>query len=97
MNLEYLESTLAAIETSDTESDLNAIRAELIAEGYLNRKFNPKKQKQNASKPMHFVSSDGFDIYVGKNNTQNDYLTLNLQIRLICGFILKIFTARIQS
>ena len=63
-------------ETSDTESDLNAIRAELIAEGYLNRKFNPKKQKQNASKPMHFVSSDGFDIYVGKNNTQNDYLTL---------------------
>ena len=64
------------IETSDTESDLNAIRAELIAEGYLNRKFNPKKQKQNASKPMHFVSSDGFDIYVGKNNTQNDYLTL---------------------
>lgn len=75
-DLEYLESTLAAIETSDTESDLNAIRAELIAEGYLNRKFNPKKQKQNASKPMHFVSSDGFDIYVGKNNTQNDYLTL---------------------
>ena len=74
-DLEYLESTLAAIETSDTESDLNAIRAELIAEGYLNRKFNPKKQKQNASKPMHFVSSDGFDIYVGKNNTQNDYLT----------------------
>ena len=43
-DLEYLESTLAAIETSDTESDLNAIRAELIAEGYLNRKFNPKKQ-----------------------------------------------------
>lgn len=45
-DLEYLESTLAAIETSDTESDLNAIRAELIAEGYLNRKFNPKKQNK---------------------------------------------------
>lgn len=75
-DLEYLESTLAAVETADTESDLNSIRSELIAEGYLNRKVNPKKQKQTASKPMHFVSSDGFDIYVGKSNAQNDYLTL---------------------
>lgn len=76
--LDYLESTLTAVENSETESDLNAIRSELIAEGYLNRKINPKKQKQNISKPLHFVSSDGFDIYVGKNNTQNDYLTLKL-------------------
>jgi predicted ribosome quality control (RQC) complex YloA/Tae2 family protein len=75
-DLEYLESTLAAVETADTESDLNAIRAELIAEGYIHRKINQKKQKQAASKPMHFVSSDGFDIYVGKSNSQNDYLTL---------------------
>jgi len=74
-DLEYLESTLMAVETADTEADLNAIRAELIAEGYLNRKVNQKKQKQAASKPMHFVSQDGFDIYVGKSNTQNDYLT----------------------
>ena len=75
-DLEYLESTLAAVETADSEADLNAIRAELIAEGYLNRKVNQKRQKQAASKPMHFVSSDGFDIYVGKSNMQNDYLTL---------------------
>lgn len=75
-DLEYLESTLAAVETADSEADLNAIRAELIAEGYLNRKVNQKRQKQAASKPMHFMSSDGFDIYVGKSNTQNDYLTL---------------------
>ncbi|MBQ8301522.1 MAG: NFACT family protein, partial [Clostridia bacterium] len=74
-DLEYLESTLMAVETADTEADLNAIRAELIAEGYLNRKVNQKKQKQAAAKPMHFVSCDGFDIYVGKSNTQNDYLT----------------------
>jgi predicted ribosome quality control (RQC) complex YloA/Tae2 family protein len=76
--LDYLESTLTAVENSETDADLNAIRSELIAEGYLNRKVNPKKQKQNTSKPLHFVSSDGFDIYVGKNNTQNDYLTLKL-------------------
>ena len=74
-DLEYLESTLTEVEIADTEADLNAIRAELIAEGYLNRRVNPKKQKQSASKPMHFVSSDGFDIYVGKSNNQNDYLT----------------------
>ena len=76
--LDYLESTLTAVENSETEADLNAIRTELITEGYLNRKINPKKQRKNTSKPLHFVSSDGFDIYVGKNNTQNDYLTLKL-------------------
>lgn len=75
-DLEYLESTLAAVETADNDSDLNAIRQELISEGYISRRQNVKKQKQAAAKPMHFVSSDGFDIYVGKNNTQNDYLTL---------------------
>ena len=76
IELEYLESTLAAVETADSDSDLNAIRAELITEGYIARRQNIKKQKQPQARPMHFVSSDGFDIYVGKNNTQNDYLTL---------------------
>lgn len=75
-DLAYLESTLAAVENAETEADINAIRSELISEGYLNRKVNPKKQKQNSSKPIKFISSDGFEIYVGKNNTQNDYLTL---------------------
>ena len=37
---------------------------------------NKKQKLQNTSKPHHYVSSDGFDIYVGKNNTQNDQLTL---------------------
>lgn len=77
-DLDYLESTLAAVETADSEADLNAIRAELIAEGYLARKVSQKRQKQAAAKPIHFVSSDGFDIYVGKSNTQNDYLTTKL-------------------
>ena len=76
IDLEYIESTLSAIENCESESDINAIRAELIAEGFLNRKVDSKKQKQAQSKPMHFVSVDGFDIYVGKNNAQNDQLTL---------------------
>lgn len=75
-DLEYLESTLSALENAETESDLNAIRRELTDEGYLNKKVDKKRRKTEVSKPMHFISSDGFDIYVGRNNTQNDYLTL---------------------
>ncbi len=75
-DIEYLESTLAAVENSALESDLNAIRAELSEQGYIRQKKTGKKEQKAQSAPMHFVSSDGFDIYVGKNNTQNDYLTL---------------------
>lgn len=76
-DMEYLESTLVAVQTAQDETDINAIRTELANEGYLNRRTQNKKAKsQENSKPMHFISSDGFDIYVGKNNTQNDYLTL---------------------
>ncbi len=75
--LDYLESTLVSVENAETESDLNAIRTELAEQGYLKRIVLKKnRQMPNNSKPMHFVSSDGFDIYVGRNNTQNDFLTL---------------------
>ena len=77
--LEYIESTLAMVETADRLEDISVIRRELAEEGYIKRSTNAqKKQKAEQSKPMHFVSSDGFDIYVGRNNTQNDYLTLKL-------------------
>ncbi len=77
-DLEYLNSTLTSLENAENTSDLSAIRNELINEGYINKKSDKKQKKPEASKPLHFVSSDGFDIYVGKNNTQNDYLTLKL-------------------
>ena len=48
----------------------------LAEEGYIKRGTGRKNKKAEQSKPLHFVSVDGFDIYVGKNNTQNDYLTL---------------------
>lgn len=77
--LEYLESTLSALELSETEAELSTIRAELAEEGYINRRNDVKqKRKAEVSKPLHFTSSDGFDIYVGRNNTQNDYLTTKL-------------------
>lgn len=75
-DLAYIESTLAMAENAESVEDINAIRAELAEQGYLKSGRGNKKKKEAASKPMHFVSSDGFDIYVGRNNTQNDYLTL---------------------
>lgn len=75
-DIEYLESTLTLTENCLSVEDINAIRAELAGQGYLKRKPEKKRQKQELSKPHHFISSDGFDIYVGKNNLQNDALTL---------------------
>ena len=77
--LSYINSTLAMVETADRIEDISSIRRELACEGYIKKTRNAqKKVKAETSKPMHFVSSDGFDIYVGRNNTQNDYLTLKL-------------------
>ncbi|MGZ6525476.1 MAG: NFACT RNA binding domain-containing protein, partial [Tumebacillaceae bacterium] len=63
--------------------DIEEIREELAAEGYLRIKRKPlakgkkpPKQKEAPVKPEHFVSSDGIDLYVGKNNKQNEYLTM---------------------
>lgn len=74
-DLEYFESTLMLSKNAVTDADLTAIRIELMELGYI-KKQNKKQQVKNTSKPHHFISCDGFDIYVGKNNTQNDYLSL---------------------
>ncbi len=81
-DLEYITSTLVLVENSTSEADLNLIRSELSEQGFIKRTNIPKgRAKTLQSKPMHYVSSDGFDIYVGKNNTQNDYLTLKFANR----------------
>lgn len=74
--LVYLESVLDALARAEAERDLSEIRAELQEQGYL-RKLRSKKEKPAAvSAPMKFTSSDGFTILVGRNNRQNDKLTL---------------------
>ena len=74
--LEYLETVLDALARSETERDLSEIRAELQEQGYL-RKLRSKKEKPAAvSAPMKFTTSDGFTVLVGRNNRQNDKLTL---------------------
>ncbi len=72
--ISHLESVLAALDIAMQEEDLVQIREELVESGYIRRRGGGKKIKIT-SKPFHYVSSDGFHIYVGKNNLQNDELT----------------------
>ncbi|MBO5095124.1 MAG: NFACT family protein [Lachnospiraceae bacterium] len=72
--IDHLESVSASLDIALREEDLVQIREELIESGYLRRKGGTKKIKVT-SRPFHYVSSDGYDIYVGKNNYQNDELT----------------------
>ncbi len=72
--IEHLESILAALDIAQHEEDLVQIKEELIESGYIRRKGGTKKAKVT-SKPFHYISSDGFHMYVGKNNYQNDELT----------------------
>ncbi|MBQ2679125.1 MAG: NFACT family protein [Firmicutes bacterium] len=75
--MEYLEGVSAAIDTAENEADIREIRRELGETGFLKRQNEGKKQKSpRKSAPMHFISSEGFHIFVGKSNTQNDYLTM---------------------
>lgn len=78
--LDYLDSVLQTISMSEGDRDLQEIRQELMENGYLRqhkRKMTAKgKQKIVHSKPMEFRSSAGLTILVGKNNSQNDRLTL---------------------
>ena len=73
----HLESIMTALDIAEKEEDLNQIREELMEYGYIRRKGGKKNsgKQRFVSKPFHYVSSDGFDIYVGKNNYQNDELT----------------------
>lgn len=75
--LAYLESVLNALENANEEADLAEIRTELAESGFMRKQTKKKGQnKPKKAKPLHFRSSDGFDIYVGKSNLQNDELTL---------------------
>lgn len=73
---EYLGSILDELSRAETEKDLTDIRQELIAGGYLRNTDKKKRMKTQPTKPLEFVSSTGLRIRVGRNNTQNDQLTL---------------------
>lgn len=74
----YLETVLESIERVDSAADIEEIRDELRETGYIDRKSSAKgkQNKKSALRPYRFVSSDGITIYAGRNNRQNDALTL---------------------
>ena len=72
--IDHLETISAALDIALLEEDLVQIKQELSESGYINKRSSSKKEKVT-SKPFHYISSDGFHMYVGKNNYQNDELT----------------------
>lgn len=75
----YLEGILTSVGNCTDEQDIKEIRNELVENGYIKKsKGNKNKNTVKKSKPLRFVSSDGYDIFVGKNNYQNDELTLKI-------------------
>ncbi len=74
--IEYLESISNALDIASNEDDLLQIKEELTVSGYIRRKASKKKVKIKSS-PFHYISSDGYHMYVGKNNLQNDELTFS--------------------
>ncbi len=75
-DINYLESVQTALDIALTEEDLAQIREELAGAGYIRRRFTKKKVRIK-NDPLHYISSDGYHIYVGKNNLQNEELTFH--------------------
>jgi Predicted RNA-binding protein homologous to eukaryotic snRNP len=76
----YLESVSAALDIASSEGDLTQIKEELTQSGYIRKKHTKGKRTTATSKPLHYISSDGYHMYVGKNNMQNDYLTFDFAV-----------------
>jgi len=72
----YLESILVEIADAETEQDFIEIRAELREAGYIKGSDKGRKEQKRASRPREFVTSGGFTVLVGRNNKENDRLTL---------------------
>lgn len=78
--ISHLESISNSLDIARKEADLADIKRELSEYGYINKrgKNGRESKRQEKSKPLHYISSDGFHIYIGKNNYQNDELTFKL-------------------
>lgn len=76
--IEHLESIATALDIAVSESDLTQIKQELTAYGYIKKHAASTRRERVTSRPFHYISSDGYHIYVGKNNFQNDELTFKM-------------------
>ncbi len=76
MEIAFLQNCEYALQNCGSHGEVDEVEFELAKYGYYNPKGKVKKPVEALSEPMRFVSSDGYEIYVGKNSRQNDYLTL---------------------
>ena len=76
--LEYLETVQESILKAESPRDLSEIKEELAEQGYISNTASKKKKKTQKSMPMKFISSDGYEILVGRNNKQNDEVTIRM-------------------
>lgn len=74
--IEYLDTVFDELSRAESESGLNEIREELVGQNYLKRHGSKNRRNTGAPSPLKFRSDDGFEILVGRNNRQNDLLTL---------------------
>ena len=74
--IKYLEAQIFNIENCGLEQELNEVRVELASLGFMKSAGKQPKKKPKASSPLHFTSSTGMEIFVGKNNIQNEALTM---------------------
>lgn len=72
----YLDTVADSLSRAETDSEITAIKDELVQTGFLKRKTQTKKKADKALKPLEFESTQGFKIFVGRNNVMNDKLTL---------------------
>lgn len=73
--LVYIDSVFDAASRSTSNAEISEIKQELMQGGYIHSQGG-KKQSIKPKPPMHFVTDDGYDVYIGRNNLQNDKLTL---------------------
>ncbi|MCH5316455.1 MAG: NFACT family protein [Eubacterium sp.] len=73
---DYLETVIDSLSRAETDAEITEIRTELAQTGYLKHRNNKNAKNVKALKPMEFESSEGFKIFVGRNNVMNDRLTL---------------------
>jgi predicted ribosome quality control (RQC) complex YloA/Tae2 family protein len=76
--IDHLESVSAALDIAVREEDLVQIKEELMEYGFIKKRPSNMKKPKITSKPYHYLSSDGFHIYVGKNNYQNEEVTFKI-------------------
>ena len=76
--IEHLESISAALDIALKEEDLTQIKEELQEFGYIKKRGPGQKKARVTSRPFHYISSDGFHIYVGKNNYQNEEVSFKI-------------------